>query len=538
MNNMTSSSAFLRPSVSLCSRLRSAWPVFALAAAGISVPNAQAYEGFGSQTPGGSGQPIVHVTNLNDAGPGSLRTAVSSGYRTVVFDVAGTITLPQNSPIMLGGPYITIDGSSAPSPGVTIQGGGLQVLGRHSPRYYSEKGGRVDDIPGEAAHDVIIRNIRIRDTQPHADGILVGMGACNVVIDRVSVSNAGDGSIDVSESHDVTISWCILAWPNCTEPGNKFGGSKNCYITYQSYNVSLHHNIFYHGEERNPTIRYFVDPYVTADVRNNLVWGFGYSGTAVDGKARANIVNNYYHTPFGNNPNSLNIDAGEHLAYVAGNYNPTIPSNTLNSVGVQTSAYPSASVTTTDAITAAWNAYDFAGVRPLDPTDQSHLDALAISDPRPSGSAPPSSRAQPGGASHVWIEAESAGGQSLFTPFAVLSDAGASGGQCIASASYNTGSPPAIGHVTFRNTLRGTAAVWIRMYCPAFSSDSFWVKYGAGTFANFNNSGGAFGEWVWKKWGEVAAMGTLTIAYREADTRLDRVLFTMDLKFTPTGTGL
>jgi hypothetical protein len=47
-----------------------------------------------------------------------------------------------------------------------------------------------------------------------------------------------------------------------------------------------------------------------------------------------------------------------------------------------------------------------------------------------------------------------------------------------------------------------------------------------------------YGSWIWVRWGEVPSGGTLTIAYREADTRLDRVLFTNALSFTPSGEGL
>ncbi|OHE89066.1 MAG: hypothetical protein A3G75_16625 [Verrucomicrobia bacterium RIFCSPLOWO2_12_FULL_64_8] len=137
----------------------------------------------------------------------------------------------------------------------------------------------------------------------------------------------------------------------------------------------------------------------------------------------------------------------------------------------------------------------------------------------------------------LWFEAESASGQGLFSPFTVGSDSGASGGEYIVTTSSSTGSAPSSGHATFSNTFSGTTAVWIRMYCPAYSSDSFWVKYGSGSFANFWNTTEILNQWIWLKWGEVTASGTLTIAYREASTRLDRVLFTTNLNFTPTGMG-
>ena len=44
-------------------------------------------EGFAAYATGGRGGQVVHVTNLNAAGAGSLAEAVSQPERIVVFDV-------------------------------------------------------------------------------------------------------------------------------------------------------------------------------------------------------------------------------------------------------------------------------------------------------------------------------------------------------------------------------------------------------------------------------------------------------------------
>src|SRR5207249_1236164 len=50
--------------------------------------------GFGTSTPAGRGGAILRVTNLNDAGAGSLRAALeATGPRTVIFEVGGLIDL-------------------------------------------------------------------------------------------------------------------------------------------------------------------------------------------------------------------------------------------------------------------------------------------------------------------------------------------------------------------------------------------------------------------------------------------------------------
>jgi len=146
----------------------------------VSCQNPQ-YEGFGSGVTGGEGQPIYRVTTLADSGTGSLRTALSSGNRCIVFDVSGTITL--NSDLTVKGKNITIDGLSSPR-GITVTGYALSAIG------------------ASGAGNLIVRGLRVRNTV--GDGIRF-YGLVGGVADHNSVTGFGDGAIDVTESSkDIT----------------------------------------------------------------------------------------------------------------------------------------------------------------------------------------------------------------------------------------------------------------------------------------------------------------------------------------------
>jgi len=85
--------------------------------------------GFGMETPAGSGRhldtprtQVIKVTNLNTAGPGSLRAALETkGPRVVVFEVSGNIDFRPYGNLGISEPYVTVAGQTAPSPGITLQ---------------------------------------------------------------------------------------------------------------------------------------------------------------------------------------------------------------------------------------------------------------------------------------------------------------------------------------------------------------------------------------------------------------------------------
>lgn len=310
--------------------------IVVVAALSLAAPcDAAPFEGFGAATSGGSGGTVVHVTNLNDAGPGSLREAVKQARRTIVFDVAGEIVL--GDPIIIGSAFVTIDGFTAPSPGITLRNAGLSIRGTRG------------------AHDVVVRGLRVRSAS--IDGIQVWGNAYNVVIDHVSVDGSGDGNIDITEgSRDVTVSWSILS-----------GTGKNMLIKYVASRVTLHHNIFIGNTTRNPQAR--VDDNggeaseLTLDMRHNLVWDWtGGYGTLIWEGAWANVSGNYY----GSSKKAIQVESAR--AWVQGN--ASADGAEINRVGTESAAFDAPAVSPATACAAARLALADAGVRPLDQIDR------------------------------------------------------------------------------------------------------------------------------------------------------------------------
>jgi len=236
-------------------------------------------EGYGRFAKGGRGGRVIHVTNLNDSGEGSLREAVESkGPRTVVFDVSGLITL--ESPLVVRNPYLTIAGQTAPSKGICIR--------KHNFGLYS-------------THDVIIRHIRVRPGNISGK-TLDGMGMAysdHCIIDHCSISWTIDEAFSSRGAKNITLQRCLIS-----EALNAAGHRKYPKGTEHGYAASIggmtgsfHHNLLANCAGRNWSLAGGLDKEKRhtgwLDIRNNVVFNWK-DRTTDGGAARVQFVNNYY----------------------------------------------------------------------------------------------------------------------------------------------------------------------------------------------------------------------------------------------------
>ena len=246
-------------------------------------------EGFGAYATGGRGGTVVHVTNLNASGPGSLADAVSQPNRTVVFDVGGVIDITgQNLTIASN---LTIAGQTAPGEGITIYGGRV-IMSNSS--------------------NVIMRYIRMRGSiSMPEDKCTLTMDYCdNVILDHCSISWGRWDNVHIKDANNITYQNCIIS--EGIEP-QRFGA-----ITDGTRNWTISHCLWTNNKSRNPKMKCYLQYY------NNVVYNYGIG--IVGGHSAADnyqdVMNNYFITGPSSGSSNKYFDQWtetDHL-YSTGNY--------------------------------------------------------------------------------------------------------------------------------------------------------------------------------------------------------------------------
>lgn len=234
----------------------------------VAFPGAQ---GWAATTPGGRGGAIIRVTTLAGSGPGSLRAAIETpGPRIVVFEVGGVIDLERRT-LKIKEPFLTIAGQTAPSPGITLVRGGIDIAG----------------------HDVVIRHIRVRPGEAEQakgsgwdEDSISTQGGARVIVDHCSLTWGTDENLSASgprfsgvtpddwrngTSHDVTFSNNIIAEGLSHSTHAKLEHSKGSLIHDNVTNILIVGNLYAHNEERNPLFKGGVRGVIV----NNLIFNPG-----------------------------------------------------------------------------------------------------------------------------------------------------------------------------------------------------------------------------------------------------------------------
>ena len=234
----------------------------------LAFPGAQ---GWASTTPGGRGGKIIRVTTLDYEGPGSFSEAVSAnGPRIIVFEVGGVIDM-KGKTIRIKNPFLTMAGQTAPSPGITLIDGSMDLN----------------------THDVVIQHIRMR------------LGASR------HEKNWEPDTFATNAAYNVIIDHCTFTWgvdENCSASGPRFSGatpddwrkntSRRITISNNIIAEGLSNSTHSKGEHSKGTLIH--DNATEIAILNNLYASNKDRNALFKGGSQGVFINNYIHNPGSN----------------------------------------------------------------------------------------------------------------------------------------------------------------------------------------------------------------------------------------------
>jgi autotransporter-associated beta strand protein len=240
--------------------------------------------GWGRFATGGRNGQVYHVTNLNDSGTGSLRDAVSTANRIIVFDVAGVINL-QSRLVFKNNLYVA--GQTAPGEGITVYGNGVSFSG---------------------ATNIIVRHMRFRmghhgDSGKDAAGIANGT---NMIFDHCSFSWGLDETFSINPDgkgttpQNITLQNCVIGQGLLTHSA---GG------LMQADSITLYRNLYVDNSTRNNKVK------GRNQFANNIVYNWQNGAYIMGGDSEGNSYCNIQSNLFINGP------AGGGAAFTGGNGN-------------------------------------------------------------------------------------------------------------------------------------------------------------------------------------------------------------------------
>lgn len=271
-------------------------------------------QGSGAISTGGRAGTVIKVTNLNDAGAGSLRNCMedSSGNRVCIFTVGGIISLHTGIHVSSGNLYVA--GQSAPGGGITIDASHLSS--------------NFENMFTIESNNITMRYLRLRvgnvcqglTTDLHNGGTTSVTGICATngyhhpgpstgitqiivtngsvfsdIFDHLSFSWSDNkditiGSVSTGSVCCTTVSWSMLY--QGIEPHNVAAMT----ATYEGVatanmltDTDFHHNILAHENHRNPLLKG-----VSARWVNNIVYDWAFYAYQQLGGMSGDAINNSF----------------------------------------------------------------------------------------------------------------------------------------------------------------------------------------------------------------------------------------------------
>ena len=302
-------------------------------------------EGYGRYAIGGRGGTVYHVTTLEDNGDdenpieGSFRYGIKkvSGPRTIVFDVAGVISL--KSRLMCSDKFVTIAGQTAPGNGIMLRTCPFGMQSDGITRFLRMRLGHkklVNNLIPGGKNDYSY-GAEAGTSEETTLGGLDGMGMSgndHAIMDHCSISWTIDEAFSSRNGKGLTLQRTLISEAlNQAGHPNYSAGNKHGYAAtigggeMGGQPGSYHHNLLAFCEGRNWSISGGLDGVGNYDghhdIYNNVVYNYG--GRATDGGTHEmNFCNNYYKMGPNSTSTIMNLQlegtgTGTQSVYVHGN---------------------------------------------------------------------------------------------------------------------------------------------------------------------------------------------------------------------------
>jgi hypothetical protein len=262
--------------------------IICLNSAVAQIPAFPGAVGPGRFATGGRGSDtVIAVTNRNDSGPGSFRSALTAqGARFVIFKTGGVITL--ESPIIVTEDSLTIFGETAPGGGIFVTGDYIQFQAPNL--IISGLRLRPGDATGGSHSDPVNR-----------DGVFFNHAADNWIMSHCSIGWGQDvGGISIwtsmqnfPGSENWTVQDCMVSEP-LDDNAHPKGPHSDAFNIARARNGLVYNVILGHSNARNIQVQGPSVLGASVEIRNFLLYNWESAAIEAEGTSQLWVSNSRF----------------------------------------------------------------------------------------------------------------------------------------------------------------------------------------------------------------------------------------------------